>query len=616
MRKQQQQQQQQGGKKAPVDDSDLEDLLTAQGNNSNSIEVEEEEVETLLKHNGTTTTTSTGTTTASVGICTLLHAYLCLFFSRQPWLFLCLSIFLFFGFLSVFFNVVLNPKSDNSIQFDQDYSNLQSSFDLSMGKIHHWCLHGDNDSCRCDDPLTPRGRTASRGWVKAHTKNKKLVRSYRDQHYLDVAFLGESLVEEMDGRWMGAMQTEFLSGIERQFRKHFKKEEGAAYEGVALGIAGDTASNVLWRILNGEMPSDFRPKVWWLALGMNDLARMHCSEEVVVIGILRIVEEIHEQQPDAKIVINSLLPMTSMRGGLFPEMVEFADSLPKDKVKEIQASLKEKIKNKQNRKEAMKESRNHGGGRKRKHKKRNSQGEDQDGGRELLTDDQELRVSRYKEQHQKLLEFLQTRKKDLDLDDPEKMRKFSPLFLQRNRAPLWTSIRAINRQLKRFCQHHPYATFFDATDIFATRSDDGDERTYLIRPDMISIRGHPTEAGYKKWEKQVGKRLGTILEKIAPVEEDPEYVETATEEEEQEEEEEEQEEQAEEEEPEEEAEEEGEEAEEEEQEEEAEEEGEGPEEEEEAEEGEEQEEEEQEEEDEGEEEQEEENEDEQEDEGN
>jgi hypothetical protein len=44
-------------------------------------------------------------------------------------------------------------------------------------------------------------------------------------------------------------------------------------DGVALGIAGDTSPNVLWRIMNGEMPDAFNPKVWWLILGMNDLAR-------------------------------------------------------------------------------------------------------------------------------------------------------------------------------------------------------------------------------------------------------------------------------------------------------------------------------------------------------
>ena len=46
---------------------------------------------------------------------------------------------------------------------------------------------------------------------------------------------------------------------------------------------------------------------------MNDLTRMQCSEEIVVLGILRVVEEIRLRKPDAKIVVNSLLPMIDYR---------------------------------------------------------------------------------------------------------------------------------------------------------------------------------------------------------------------------------------------------------------------------------------------------------------
>jgi hypothetical protein len=49
------------------------------------------------------------------------------------------------------------------------------------------------------------------------------------------------------------------------------------------------------------MPYDFNPKVWWLILGMNDLTRMQCSEEIVVLGILRVVEEIMMRKPDDKL---------------------------------------------------------------------------------------------------------------------------------------------------------------------------------------------------------------------------------------------------------------------------------------------------------------------------
>ena len=59
---------------------------------------------------------------------------------------------------------------------------------------------------------------------------------------------------------------------------------------------------------------------------MNDLGRMQCSEEVVVMGILRVVEEILEQKPNAQVVINSMLPMADLRGGIYPHVRDYQDA--------------------------------------------------------------------------------------------------------------------------------------------------------------------------------------------------------------------------------------------------------------------------------------------------
>jgi hypothetical protein len=81
----------------------------------------------------------------------------------------------------------------------------------------------------------------------------------------------------MNGRWLGINgRTVGMKKIQNLFRHHFDKENFPAYakvDGIALGIAGDTSPNVLWRLMHGEMPDTFHPKVWWLSLGMNDLAR-------------------------------------------------------------------------------------------------------------------------------------------------------------------------------------------------------------------------------------------------------------------------------------------------------------------------------------------------------
>lgn len=92
--------------------------------------------------------------------------------------------------------------------------------------------------------------------------------------------------------------------------------QGGEFNGIALGIAGDTAPNLLWRLMNGEMPYGLNPKVWWVHIGINDLSMKGCSEEVVLLGILRVVEEIQNSRPNDIIVINSLLPVKRNEDGL------------------------------------------------------------------------------------------------------------------------------------------------------------------------------------------------------------------------------------------------------------------------------------------------------------
>jgi hypothetical protein len=68
---------------------------------------------------------------------------------------------------------------------------------------------------------------------------------------------------------------------------------------------------LLWRLQHGEMPDNLQAKVWWILVGANDLALTMCSEDVVTLGILRVAEEIAFHHPDAKIVIQGLLPRSN-----------------------------------------------------------------------------------------------------------------------------------------------------------------------------------------------------------------------------------------------------------------------------------------------------------------
>uniref|UniRef100_A0A7S2MZY9 SGNH hydrolase-type esterase domain-containing protein n=1 Tax=Helicotheca tamesis TaxID=374047 RepID=A0A7S2MZY9_9STRA len=204
----------------------------------------------------------------------------------------------------------------------KDEDTLGTKFDLNIGKVDHWCLNGDDDSCSCLDPTEAVSRIERRPWFNAHESNKNLIKEAVMSEYLDamndfdndgvdVVFLGDSIIEEWNGRWLGR-EMEHLKYVKVVFEQMFQKKNGGKVEGLALGIAGDVAPNLLWRIQNGEMPDNLNPSVWWILIGTNDFGTHHCSGEIVFMGIQRIVEEIMHRKPDAntKIVINSILPRT------------------------------------------------------------------------------------------------------------------------------------------------------------------------------------------------------------------------------------------------------------------------------------------------------------------
>lgn len=137
----------------------------------------------------------------------------------------------------------------------------------------------------------------------------------RSEFDLDVAFIGDSITEQRVGKNMGKEQPT-LKANAKTFQKTYSKANGGKLDGIGLGVAGDTSPVLLWRLLHGEMPPDFNPRVWWINIGTNDLLRTRCSEEVTLMGILRIVEEILREKQDATVVINSILPLSLDPNGL------------------------------------------------------------------------------------------------------------------------------------------------------------------------------------------------------------------------------------------------------------------------------------------------------------
>jgi PP-loop superfamily ATP-utilizing enzyme len=262
--------------------------------------------------------------------------------------------------------------------------------------------------------------------------------------------------------------------------------------------------------MHGEMPEFFNPKIWWISLGMNDLARLRCSEEVVVIGILRVVEEILERKPHARVVINSLLPMAVLREGAYPLISDVEDSFSQVSGKyvvtekdgervllEMVQPLRE-IENRPpdrmvrgNRRLAV------------EHQNRATPN------RELEENEQEKANKEELDRDQQSRKSIRDRANPTLRDDQTRIRKFNPGFISKKKIPIFASIRAINRELKQFAVlHGERVTFFDSTSIFTEKKDD---TSFTLLSSKISARGHPTPLGYSEWEDAVADRLKQLL---------------------------------------------------------------------------------------------------------
>jgi len=192
---------------------------------------------------------------------------------------------------------------------------------ISIEGIQQWCNRGRGSCpCRAKDALEPKKRDDKK-WQKAFEMNIELANS----NYigttnergadLDVVLMGDSITE----RWNGRKKSQYIREIlpnKNVLKSLFRKDHGGKVNGIALGIGGDRIEHLLWRIQNGEVPESLKPKVFWLLIGTNDLAKPMCSTEFVFIGIIKCVEELLTRKPNSIIVLNSILPRTRDKNGL------------------------------------------------------------------------------------------------------------------------------------------------------------------------------------------------------------------------------------------------------------------------------------------------------------
>ena len=175
----------------------------------------------------------------------------------------------------------------------------------------HFLLQHKQSTCKCLNPIEPVDHLDNPQWARVHHFNKETAQERLDAN---VVFFGDSITEGWMGTSWGRTNAKVHS-VPQVFESYFSVEQGGDFEGLALGIAGDLSPNLLWRIQNGELPDALEPQVIWLLIGTNDFGNTWCSAETVLIGIVRVVEELLQRKPAATIVINGLLPRTYNRQG-------------------------------------------------------------------------------------------------------------------------------------------------------------------------------------------------------------------------------------------------------------------------------------------------------------
>lgn len=89
------------------------------------------------------------------------------------------------------------------------------------------------------DPTEPSGLADNQQWARVHHFNKEAAIKNSDA---DVVFLGDSIIEAWAGTTWGRTNAKVHS-VPQVFESYFSLEAGGDYEGLALGIAGDSVSD-------------------------------------------------------------------------------------------------------------------------------------------------------------------------------------------------------------------------------------------------------------------------------------------------------------------------------------------------------------------------------------
>lgn len=165
------------------------------------------------------------------------------------------------------------------------------------------------------EDLTPSGtnptpRTKEFSWMSVDTWNKMYADdiAVADKGGVDLLFVGDSIT----AGWNAEI-----------YQKYF-----GAYNPANFGIGGDHTGNLLWRLKYGHAEK-LHPKVVVMLIGVNNFGHLNETPEQVFQGIKACLLQLRKIYPDAKILVNGVLPFE-----------ESADSPKRAMVKAVNAKVK------------------------------------------------------------------------------------------------------------------------------------------------------------------------------------------------------------------------------------------------------------------------------------
>ena len=133
----------------------------------------------------------------------------------------------------------------------------------------------------------PDHRLNQEWWQNRHREKVKQAK----QGNYDLLFIGDSITHGWE------------SAGKATFDKFYKDRKT-----LNIGFSGDRTEHVLWRLLNGELPENVKPKVATIMIGTNNTGHLMQNSEETYLGIKSIIDLLQDRRPSMKILLLSIFP--------------------------------------------------------------------------------------------------------------------------------------------------------------------------------------------------------------------------------------------------------------------------------------------------------------------